>query len=905
MIEASSMTTTRREGTAQMTTQPIRRTLVALAATGLLAVVPSTSAYAGGEPVLVESIDIRGTGDVREVVVRTSKKPTFSVFRLAEPFRVLVDVNDATMRRPSDLQRVNDGQVQYIATTQFNDEGSSILRVEVAIDHAVPYSARAEGNAVILTIGSETPVPGRGASAAPPAQTPGATKIGQLIRRMRRKTAVVSAPAEGADVSSAQVVTERLEDPPRLVIDVAGVSIAPKWQRIRINRNGVKTVRVADKGGSVRIVLDLASAVAKPVADIRTFGGRFEILIDPAAPERSLSVAEASEGDMPDPIALPERRGRAEAPVAQVEVDPAEASPVSATRTVMVQDVLFEPKDGFVRLTLVLEDESARVVPEASESSTPILRVLGARLPLTLERTLDVTEVAPGVLDAISTYNERGNTTIVANIRPGTEHRHWRKGNRLMWDFRNRSVPLTQRLLYDERSTAGYQASTAALTISKAMPAQRRVRYTGRRISLDLQNADIQNVLRLLADVSKLNIVAADDVNGKITIKLRNVPWDQALDIILRSKQLDKVRNGNIIRVAPITVLQEEEDLRVKRAKSRVQLEPLSVRLIPVSYAVAAEVAPQVQALLSERGKVNIDKRTNVLVVEDIQEVLIKVERLVRTLDTQTPQVLIEARIVEARSNFSRELGIQWGGQFIASQQTGNSTGLSFPNLVRVAGGADDQQNQVVNGVQPLPFYAVNLPATVGAGTGGALGFTLGSVGGSALVNIRLSAAESQGKVKIISAPKVVTLDNAQARILSGERVPITVITANGPTTRFIEANLELNVTPHVTQDGSILMNIIARKNELSDRVDNLGVPGIITNEATTEMIVRDGDTAVLGGIYRRTASENESYVPWLGKIPVLGWLFKNRSRSDARNELLIFISPRIVNRSAALVNPN
>ena len=556
-------------------------------------------------------------------------------------------------------------------------------------------------------------------------------------------------------------------------------------------------------------------------------------------------------------------------------------------------------------MTLVLSDEKARVHTDGEQNQSPLLRLVGAQLPNALERTLDVTEVAPGVVDAISTYNESGVATILANIRQGTEHRHWRKGNKLMWDFRNRSVPAT-RLPYGERSTTGFSsASSAATIIAKSAPAQRNRRYTGRRISLDLKDADIQNVLRLLADVSKLNIVAADDVRGKITIKLRNVPWDQALDIILRSKQLDKIRNGNIIRVAPIKTLQEEEDLRVKRAKSRVQLEPLSVRLIPVSYAVASEVAPQVKALLSERGKVNIDKRTNVLVVEDIQEILVKVERLVRTLDTQTPQVLIEARIVEARSNFSRELGIQWGGQFIASQATGNSTGLSFPNLVRVAGGADDQQNQVATGVQPIPNYAVNLPAAVGAGSGGALGFTLGSIGGSALVNIRLSAAESEGKVKIISAPKVVTLDNAQAKIISGERIPITVITANGPTTRFIEANLELNVTPHVTQDGSILMNIIARKNELSDRVDNLGVPGIITKEATTEMIVRDGDTAVLGGIYRRTAQENDNYVPWLGKIPVLGWLFKNRTRSDARDELLIFISPRIVNRSAALVNTN
>ena len=515
---------------------------------------------------------------------------------------------------------------------------------------------------------------------------------------------------------------------------------------------------------------------------------------------------------------------------------------------------------------------------------------------------MDVSALAGEALTSISSYREAGGLILSARIGDRTEHRYWVKGSRLMWDFRS-SKPRVA--VYDEESTASFDSGLTQAT-GRLVPGQQR--YNGRRISLDLKDADIQNVLRLLADVSKLNIVASDDVNGKITIKLRNVPWDQALDIILRAKQLDKTRNGNIIRVAPLSVLRKEEELRLARQEAQVRLEPLTVRLIPVSYAVAADVSPQVQALLTERGKVNVDVRTNVLIVEDIADVLSKVERLVRTLDTQTPQVLIEARIVEARSNFSRELGIQWGGNASFSQNFGNQTGLSFPSNIRIAGGADDVQNQVVEGVlppeNPNANYAVNLPAVVGSGAGGALGFVFGSLNGGTMLNLRLSAAEAVGKIKIVSAPKVVTLDNKEAKILSGERVPITVITANGPTTRFVDANIELRVVPHVTQEGSILMQIRAKKNELSDRVDNLGVPGILTKEAETQMIVQDGDTAVLGGLYRRTSQENEAYVPWLGRIPILGWLFKSTSRQDARDETLIFISPRIVNRSAALIAP-
>lgn len=467
-----------------------------------------------------------------------------------------------------------------------------------------------------------------------------------------------------------------------------------------------------------------------------------------------------------------------------------------------------------------------------------------------------------------------------------------------MWDFRSARGPRVQ--TYAAESTAAYRENMA-LALSRTAPSAQR--YRGRRISLDLKDADIQNVLRLLADVSKLNIVAGEEVSGKVTIKLRNVPWDQALDIILSSRQLDKVRNGNIIRVAPVETLRAEEELRLERRKAREELQPLKVRLIPVSYATADDIKPQVTSLLSARGKVNIDERTNVLIIEDIDESLVKIERLVRTLDTQTPQVLIESRIVEARNNFSRELGIQWGGTVNFSQQFGNQTGLDFPSNMVFSGGADDQLANQTAGVAPNPQYAVNLPATVGSGSGGALGLILGSVDGSALINLRLSAAEAVGKIKLVSAPKIVTMDNKEARILSGEQVPITVLTANGPTTRFINANLELGVTPHVTQDGAILMKIEAKKNEISDRVDNLGVPGILTNEATTEMIVQDGDTAVLGGLYRRNSQENQSYVPWIGKVPILGWLFKTTSREDARNELLIFISPRIVNRQSALVS--
>lgn len=904
---------------------------------------------------VVERIETRKTDAGREIVIHTSKDATFSVFRLSDPFRVLVDVNDATTQGPTDVSKIGDGLVRYISTSPFSDETSAIVRVEIALDYPSEYRVRPEGKAIVVSIadhGKLAPPPAQPAPAAPsaqaeakpavapapeakataseadvaaparaePARSEGlALQLGQMTKRLHKGKAELVTKIEQGTIDAGAVHVEHVESPSRIVVDVKGAQISPKWQKVEVNSLGVRRARVGSTEEGVRIVLDLAEGRPVPALDVDTVNGNLllslsrtktvaKAAIEPASPNAGHAEVAVAEREDAEPASAGAAESAAETsaePAAKMaaQVGKAATPEQEARATARVSDVRFEPKDGFVRLTLTLDGDSEVQKDAQSLPELPVLRIKGAVLPQTLERTLDVSEVAGQAVHAVSTYRDGADTIISASIGQGTEHRHWRKGNRIMWDFRsqvaqNDAGKAAKVLPYPEQSTSGFVSSAVQLGATLAPQAQH---YTGRRITLDLKDAEIQNVLRLLADVSKLNIVASDDVHGRVTVKLRNVPWDQALDIILRSKQLDKTRVGNIIRVAPVEVLRKEEELRIERNKSKQELEPLAVRLIPVSYAVANEVKPQVQSLLSPRGKVNIDTRTNVLVVEDIPDVLTKVERLVRTLDTQTPQVLIEARIVEANTQFARDLGVQWGGNVSMSQQFGTATGLGFPNQIRIAGGSDDVTTPT-EGVVPNPQFAVNLPATVGTGGGGALGFVFGSAGGAALINVRLSAAESTGKVKIISAPKVVTLDNKSAKILSGEKIPITVVTANGPTTRFIDANLELNVTPHVTQDGSILLNVSARKNELSDRRDLLGVPGVLTKEAETEMLVRDGDTAVLGGIYKRTSNETKNYVPWIGQVPVLGWIFKKTTKSDAREELLIFISPRIVNRNQALV---
>jgi type IV pilus assembly protein PilQ len=439
-----------------------------------------------------------------------------------------------------------------------------------------------------------------------------------------------------------------------------------------------------------------------------------------------------------------------------------------------------------------------------------------------------------------------------------------------------------------------------------AIPGQQR-RFTGRRIDLDLKDADIHNVLRLVSDVGRVNIVTADNVSGTVTIRMRNVPWDQALETVLQAKGLGMVRQGNMIRVAPIADLNKERELEIARRKNEQQLAPIETRLIPINYADAADMQARAKDMLSPRGSLSVDERTNVLIARDVAGNLNQIEELTRSLDTQTPQVLIEARVVEATSRYLRDVGIQWGGDATFSAATGNPTGLVFPSAVGIAGGASDAQTPTA-GLSPFnnrvanPNFAVNLPAIVGTGQGGAIGLTFGSINNTVNLGVRLSAAESSGMLRIISSPRILTLDNREARISQGTLIPFSQISAQGVQTTFQEAKLQLLVKPHVTSDGSVAMHVKINRDEPDfNQTSARGDPTILKREAETDLLIMDGHTAVIGGIFTRNTGRNLDQVPLLGDIPVIGLLFQRRRASDTRSELVIFLTPRIVNRAESL----
>lgn len=410
-----------------------------------------------------------------------------------------------------------------------------------------------------------------------------------------------------------------------------------------------------------------------------------------------------------------------------------------------------------------------------------------------------------------------------------------------------------------------------------------RKQYVGEPISLSLKDADVKDVLRSFAKISGLNVVVQPGVRGTVTVELESVPWDQALDQILKINGLGYELDGNIMRIAPVSVLENE----ARRTQALAQAQALSVPLRTVvkrlSYSTAGQMSRILQSgsrtqgggILSQRGTVTIDARTNTLIIKELPNYIDTVIAVIETLDIPEPQVMIEARIVETTKRFNRTLGISWGFDAVADAAHGNTTGLVFPNNVTGQGG-------------------VNL---LSGGSNGFIDLTLGNILNTFTLDARLQAAESEGLINVLSAPKIATLNNESASIQSGLQIPIQTVANNTVTVQFVNATLCLQVTPHVTAEGTILMDISIQKREpqLAFAVVGAQNAPIATKEAQTRVIVRDGGTTVIGGIYKVSTDQGQDRVPGLANVPILGELFKNRRRLDENEELLIFITPRVI----------
>ncbi len=408
--------------------------------------------------------------------------------------------------------------------------------------------------------------------------------------------------------------------------------------------------------------------------------------------------------------------------------------------------------------------------------------------------------------------------------------------------------------------------------------------YTGEPLSMRLKDADIKDVLRTFSELTGLNIVIDPGVSGSVTVELHDVPWDQALDLILKINGLDYILENNVLRVAPIAKLQQEKQARAAFSKQEELAKPLRTVVKPLSYANAAKAASIIKKdgfLLSERGSLIVDDATNTLIIRDTVDRVEGILKLVAQLDQPVPQVMIEARIVETTRNFSHKLGVNWGFSGVMDAAHGNDTGLNFPNNVSVGGG-------------------VNLGLQYPAGSrtdNGTIGFSFGDILNTFNLDFMLQAAENDGLVRIVSSPRVVAQNMQKATVKSGLQLPVQTVANNTVTVQYVDATLSLDVTPQITAEGTVMLDLDVKKQE---PVTALLIQGarnapISTRDAKTKVLVRDGGTTVIGGIYQVNDQTTKNSVPGLSKVPIIGPLFRSKEINNRHDELLIFVTPRIV----------
>jgi len=673
------------------------------------------------------------------------------------------------------------------------------------------------------------------------------------------------------------------ENPARIALDLPGVSNGLDKKSIPINTAGAQSLQAVESAGRTRVVLNLTNLVPYTA---KAEGDRILITLQNAPPQSTAPV---------------------------VRTPSSSSAPMPGVRSAYygdgagrrIENVDFRRGEkGEGRLLITLSDPNS-VVDIKQQGRKVVIRLDETELPQKLARRLDVIDFATPVQLIESAMDGSDTRLSVTPVSEEYDYSSYQTGKLLTVEFR----PLTK--------------------LEKEEIKKKDFRYGGEKLTLNFQDIPVRSVLQILADFTNLNIVASDTVQGNVTLRLEDVPWDQALDLVLKSKSLGKRQEGNIIRVAPLDELNKQERDELEAQKVVEELEPLRTEMIQLNYTKAEEIKEILvgttkktvedtasqsnitgaksltstatldvsQSILSNRGNVTVDPRTNQLIVKDTSRNIERVRELVRQLDKQVRQVLIESRIVIAENNFTRELGSRLS--LNRSAFVKDTRGKEF--FQTAPDGTTEEWQQRWSGNTGVSGDAlVNLASTAAAASGGYFGVTFLKVG-DYLLDLELSAAQIDGRSETVATPKLITSDQTKATILQGQEIPYTVTSAAGgaaiATVQFKLAVLKLEVTPHITPDDNILMDLFVQKDEPSSVLFN-GVPAILKRQITTRAQVGNGDTVVLGGVYEGQQKNQTDKVPFLGDLPGVGFMFRKDRVDDNKKELLIFITPKILDQT-------
>ncbi|MDH3947574.1 MAG: type IV pilus secretin PilQ [Gammaproteobacteria bacterium] len=631
-----------------------------------------------------------------------------------------------------------------------------------------------------------------------------------------------------------------IDNPARIAFDFADTTINLPRKSQDIGIGVARSINAIEAGGRTRVVINLAKLVGYST----TVSGNDVII--------------TLNDDTADKFAA------AEKPPTETVADTA------AAVNILNLDFRRGTK-GEGRVELTLADPNT-AVDMTKRGKQVIVTLKNSALSEDMERRLDVIDFATPV-QTVDAFNHGNDVRLIISAITDFDHIAYQADEKLTIDLK----PIVKKVETDKQRA--------------------KFGYTGERLSLNFQNIEVRAVLQLIADFTGINMVTSDTVSGNLTLRLKNVPWDQALDIVLKTKGLAKRVSGNVMLIAPTEEIAAREKLELEASKQIVELAPLINETIQVNYAKASEIAALVQSkeksFMSARGNITIDQRTNKLLVQDTADNVDLIIALVEELDIPIRQVLIESRIVLATNQFTRELGVKFG---LSSETTSGSRSVTTSGSLNAA----DSFNQFGVAPQLDERLNVNLPAV--SSSAGSIGLAIAKLPFGTLLDLELSAAQAEGKSETVSSPKVITADQQEAVIESGQEIPYQEASSSGATSvSFKKAVLSLKVTPQITPDDRIVMDLAVNKD--SPDFGNLvqGVPPINTNNVETQVLVDNGETVVLGGVYEQTKTKNINRVPFFGDLPLVGVLFRNKTETNDKQELLIFVTPKLLKEDIRL----
>ncbi|HET8729731.1 MAG TPA: type IV pilus secretin PilQ family protein [Moraxellaceae bacterium] len=647
----------------------------------------------------------------------------------------------------------------------------------------------------------------------------------------------------------------QIDKPARLVFDMPDTRNGLSAKSQSLGTGNARSLTVVETQDRTRLIVNLNELAAY---NVRTEGQQLIINIGKNVVAKS---------------------GGATTPSASVAAAPVRSS---APQGKSVQNVDFRRGDQGDGQIMVELSSGSVPVDVQQQGNRIVARFMGAKIPDNLRRRLDVSDFATPV-KTIDSYSEAGNAVMTIQPEGEFEYLAYQTDNKLTISVK----PVSKE---DKRKKADFA-------------------YSGEKLSLNFQDIEVRSVLQLIADFTSLNLVASDSVGGKITLRLQNVPWDQALDLILKTKGLDKRTIGNVMLVAPADEIAQRERLEMESNTQNEKLSPLRSEFIQVNYAKAQDLLALIggqNRLLSERGRASVDTRTNTLIVVDTAKNIESVRDVVQRLDVPVKQVMIEARIVLATTGFSKDLGVKWGFSKFKPVNNGSEAivlGGSRQNvndLLTLQGNINTAAAAAASGTtgatvtRPVTFDKTTM-VDLGVDKTSESSFSIGIVNRALdFIDLELSALQSEGNAEIVSTPKVLTMDKQKAKISSGQQIPYSTVSQGGTNIQFANAELSLEVTPSITPDGRINMDLLVNNDSPGDTVAN-GNRAINTNRVTTSVRVDDGQTVVLGGIFQSNVTKGVVKTPFLGDIPFLGRLFRRESVSNNKQELLIFVTPRLV----------